>query len=166
MALIDHSIVERLIVARLNTALDGTGIVLLLRNDPEPTSDATADGGENIDKWARLMAIRQNPVRRQRDNAGIAGSEPDHAQIIVRVQVFASIAVQDQSAYAIDHVAATVAAALAEQTLTDGAHSIDLYQPEIVIDDDVDEQRRIATGAVIVAGRACRASGATLETHP
>ncbi len=166
MALIDHSIVERLIATQLNSALPST-ILALFRGDPEPTPDATANGGDNIDRWSRLLQVRQMPIPRQRNNSGVSGAEPDHAEIVVTVQVEVSMEALAASNLSITRVATEVSLALSEQTLSDASttHTVDLYRAEITIDPEADEQKQIATGAVIVTGTACRQSGATVESH-
>lgn len=153
MSLIDPTVVKILVETQLGT-VNSTTI---------PKVYYPGDGVDNMrDRWIKIRPIDHQSLPNDReDSTDVTGLDCDG--IVVTVNCFASQRAMKTSAAALSSVMAEVRRVLFRKCLRDVAttHQVDLTECKTVTDDE-DEQRRMATGAVIVTGIVTRTVGATV----
>jgi hypothetical protein len=161
------------IMAMVNTQLEvlaaldgGDTIRVTYPGDQQPRG-----GGEAISEplwWCRLVAIDIRPRPRVRPAAAAStpADEPHHADITVTINVGVNREATIASPTSLLQAAALVRTHLGEETLrhADSTHQIDFRRAEFTQDAEVDEQRGIQTGVMMVTGTVSRQSGTTLAT--
>lgn len=153
MALLDQTVITRLVATRLRTA---SGVSVVLPGDPDPERSA---------KWCRLLAVDVRPNVRN-----IHADEPAHAAVLVVCAVMVSVASLNTrtsgSAYAASSAAASIAKVLDMAYLADGDHALQLERAIVEPETTADEQRSVVSASFSVEGYAQRNTGTSLETHP
>lgn len=154
---IDKATVQRLIEARIETANDSTGPVLLRvihtgEGDPDP-SEGTV--------WARVISMPM--VRRPRRSV----DEEPRADIEIRIAVSCSEVQNQESAFAIGSCVEHVCRVLECATLDDRSgtgHVIELHQ---VSDDDArgGEFNQIIEAEIVAVGQVRRVTGTSQEVR-
>lgn len=155
MAQIDPTVIKRLVETALLTVsgsvIPSAGV--LVPGDPQP---------DGLTRWARLVSIDLAAAERPRSGAG--QDEPDHADVTVTISCGAAVQRMRENRAALSCVMAEVARVLGQATLTDAGtgHQLDVMECRIITDREIDEQRRAATGAVILDGTVTRLTGTSV----
>jgi hypothetical protein len=155
MALIDRVAVKILVETKLLTANAAAVQLVLMAGTPVPA---------NVDRWCKLLAIDLDPLGTSPRHGGGTDDGADFAAITITVQCFASAKAMKSSTGSLASVMAAVRAAMAGQCLRDvgTTHQVDLDRCREIEDREIDENRGIATGAVIFTGLVTRTSGNTM----
>ena len=157
MAIVDPAIVQRMVIALLQTV--DAGVVDLVRYP----GDAVEATGSRVtaNRWCKLVAVDLGEVDSDRDNGGGEDAENDHHTVTITVNTFASASSMGDSLGALASVNAAVKKALHHQTVidSDGQHQLDLWTCRASQDREADENRQICTGVVMVSGMVSRTGG-------
>jgi len=158
MAVIDRTLVQRLIQTQLQT-LQGAGVVdVVFPGEADP---------ESSQRWTRLVAI---------DYAAVTGSKPnnpavsDHAEmagVTIALSVVCMPSLMSLSSGALTMAITHVCAAMESQTLrdVDSNHQLDLHRASIAVDATADaEQPGMQSAGITINAMVCRTAGSTLIT--
>ena len=160
MAIIDRTLVQRLIQTQLAT-LQGGGVVdVVMPGEEDP---------ETSQRWVKLVAIDFAPVRGQKANVPATSDVPEHAAITVAMSVFCAPSLVALSSGALTMAISHVCAAMEQQTLRDAPtnHQVDLHSATVSNDAPADnEQPAILSAGITIDGQVCRTSGTSLIAVP
>lgn len=159
MATIDPTIIKKLVETQLQTV---AGTVI-----PAASiffaGDVVPDG---LTRWVKIVAIDVSSGERPRSASysGATQDEPDHADIVVTINAACSAGQMRGNSGSLSSVLAAVRKVMGQATMIDAStnHQVDLMDCRTIVDVEPDEQRRLATGAVVIEGTATRTAGSTM----